>query len=123
MMVAEESAWSVEERKVANDIWEMEKDPYYKRVFQDKPNPLDHKIATPIVKVSAPTLRQSKLGTLNSAEFLRQQLQNLYQNEPHQRQGLNVEREMYQDFRVRHGLESPSETDLLFSPHADFRRQ
>ena len=54
---------------------------------------------------------------------LRSQSKNLYDNTPGQNRKVDCEKELYDDFRVRFGLEKPENTNMLFSPEADFRRR
>ena len=63
------------EMKVARDIGEMEKDPNYTRVIKDKMLNDPRNPSNPqMIGVSPPVHRKTKIATLNSAEFLRNQL-------------------------------------------------
>lgn len=54
---------------------------------------------------------------------LRGQSQNLIKNTPGHNRRIDCERELFDDFKVKLGLEKPENTNLLFSPEADFRRK
>ena len=36
---------------------------------------------------------------------------------------IDVDRELYQDFKVKLGIQKPEDSSLIFSPEAEFRRK
>ena len=70
------------EQRVARDLADSEQDKYYTRVVCDKNYEGKSPGNAATIGVTPPVVRVSKLGTLNSAESLRDQLKNLYNNTP-----------------------------------------
>ena len=58
----------------------------------------------------------------NHADRLRNQRENIGRNIPGQQRRPNIERELFDDFKVGLGLEKAEKTDLIQSPEAKFRR-
>ena len=54
---------------------------------------------------------------------LRVQSQNLFTNTPGANRKVDIERELYSDFKHKFGLEKPEDSNLVFSPEAEFRRK
>ena len=54
---------------------------------------------------------------------LRAQKLNMHSNVPGQNRKMVLERELYNDFKYKYGIEKMEDSHLIFSPEADFRRK